>query len=60
SSVEGVEMLCLWRLTFNQERRSLDGFTSTKAPIHAVVRATARFSDIGGLAGWVAIQSDVL
>lgn len=40
-------MLCLWRLTFNQERRSLDGFTSTKAPIHAVVRATAR---VGGIA----------
>jgi hypothetical protein len=38
-------MLCLWRLTYNQERRSLDGFTSTKAPIHAVVRAPFRVSD---------------
>lgn len=38
-------MLCLWPPTFNQARRSLDGFTSTKAPIHAVVRAAARTPD---------------
>lgn len=33
-------MLCLWQPTFNQALRSLDGFTSMKAPIHAVVRAS--------------------
>ena len=32
-------MLCLWRPTFNHVRRSLDGFTSTIAPIRAAVRA---------------------
>jgi hypothetical protein len=30
-------MLCLWRLTFNQERRSLDGFTMRLAPIRGAV-----------------------
>jgi hypothetical protein len=35
-------MLCLWRPTFNHVRRSLDGFTSTIAPIRAAVRAPSR------------------
>ena len=34
-------MLCLWQPTFNHMRRSLDGFTSTIAPIRGAVRATA-------------------
>ena len=40
----GVEKICLWRLTFNQERRSLDGFTSMAEPIRDSGRLIAPLS----------------